>query len=42
MAGPILPSETLPSAVMDDRKEEVVVDMGGDILKVVVSLVLEY
>lgn len=44
MAGPILPSETLPSAVMEDKKEEVVVEMGGDILKVavVVSLVLEY
>ena len=42
MAGPIFPSETLPSAVMEDMNEEVVVDTGGDILKVVVSLVLEY
>lgn len=41
MAGPILPSETLPSAVMEDMKEEVVVEMGGDMVKVV-SLVLEY
>lgn len=41
MAGPILPSETLPSAVMEDMKEEVVVEMGGEMVKVV-SLVLEY
>lgn len=41
MAGPILPSETLPSAVTEDMKEEVVVEMGGDMLKVV-SLDLEY
>lgn len=46
--GPILPSETLPSAVMEEMKEEVVVDMdmdmetemGGDMLKVEASLVL--
>lgn len=34
MEGPILPSETLPSPVMEDMKEEVVVDMGGDMLYV--------
>lgn len=40
MAGPIFPSETLPSAVTEDMKEEVVVEIGGEILKVAVSLVL--
>ena len=32
--GPILPSETLPSAVIEDKNDDVVVDMGGDMLRV--------